>query len=384
VKQGLRGLFVRMAGLLILACCASAPEVQKNASVDRKNTGEVADAESSASLDIVWGVDVDQRHPMSPPGDSQPALAGDKIVIGGRDAHVRVYDLQGRELRRIAIEAACESGALALSPALVVLGDVNGTLYGINPQTGSILWRQRLSSVLLGHPVKAGNDFMVQTGDNRIYRFSFKGEKRWSFSGLAGGLAMHQGSSPRVFGNVVYAIFTNGDVVALREDSGDLIWRRQLMLDMNAVTLSEMKVPVADPVLAGNVLIVSFYQGNMIALSVTDGQMRWQRQISLKSTPIVQDGRLLAATSHGAVISLDVESGATLWRKQLSKGELAGLALSAGRLFAGDDRGHVYALSLDGRKSAVLSLPGRLDRPPVAVSDGILIRNSLGGLYLIR
>ena len=349
-----------------------------------KNAAETPVEEAPASLHVAWVVDVDQRHPMSPPGYSQPALAGDKIVIGGRDARVRVYDLQGRELHRIAIEAACESGALALNPALVVLADVNGTLYGINPQAGSIVWRQQLSSVVLGHPVKAGHDFMVQTADNRIYRFSSRGKKRWSFAGQQGGLTMHQGSSPRIFGDAVYADFTNGDVVALRADSGDLIWRHQLLLDINAVTLSEMKVPIADPVLAEKTLIVSFYQGDLIALSVTNGQQLWQRQVSLKSVPIVQDGHLLAATSHGVMVSLDVASGETLWRQKLSEDELAGITLSQGKLFTADNHGHVYALTTNGRKIGMLSLPGRIDRMPIAIPGGVLVRNNLGGLYLIR
>ena len=384
MKHGFRSLAVWFTGFLILTACASAPKVQKDASMADKNVAEVSLDEDLASLDMAWVADVDQRRPMSPTGFSQPALAGNDIVIGGRDAYVHVYDLQGGELRRIAIGSPCESGALALSPSLVVLVDVNGILYGINPQAGNIVWRQQLSSVLLGHPVKAGKDFMVQTADNRIYRFSAKGEKRWSFSGQPGGLSMRQGSSPLVSGNVVYAIFTNGDVVALQMNSGDLVWRRQLLLDMNAVTLSEMKVPVAEPALTGNALIVSFYQGDLIALSVTDGQQIWQRHLSLKSTPIVQGKRLLAATSHGAVVSLEVSSGETLWRQKLSAGELVGPVLARGTLFVGDDHGHVYALAPDGQKTGILSLPGRLERTPLAVSGGILIRNSLGGLYLIR
>jgi outer membrane protein assembly factor BamB len=384
MKHCFRCLPAWIAGFLMLTACASTPEIQRNVSEAGKNIAEEPVVEILASLDMVWVVDVDQRHPMSPAGFSQPALSGHEIIIGGRDKRVHVYDLHGNELRRIAIEAACESGTLVLNPELVVVGDVNGTIYGINPQAGRILWRQRLSSVMLGHPVKADNGFMVQTADNRIYRFSSGGKKRWSYAGQPGGLTMHQGSAPRVFGNTVYAVFTNGDVVALRVDSGDLIWRRQLLLDTSAVTLSEMKVPVTDPVLAGDVLIVSFYQGDVVALSVTDGQRLWQRHLSLKSTPIVQGKRLLAATSNGAVVSLDTANGETLWRQKLSVGELVGPVLSQGKLFAGDDHGYVYALNPDGRKVGVLSLSGRIDRPPTAVPAGVLVRNNLGGLYLIR
>jgi len=374
---------VWMLGILSLTSCSLFTNSSDVDSSAKKKT--VEEVVAPANLNVDWSVDVDQRHLMSPFGYSQPALVGKEIVIGGRDARVHVYNLQGDELRRIAIEAPCESGALALNPALVVLADVKGTLYGINPQAGSIVWRYSLSSVLLGHPVRVGDGFMVQTADNRIYRFSPKGKKRWSYAGLPGGLTMHQGSAPRVFGGIAYAVFSDGDIVALRTDSGDLVWRRQLLLDMNAVTLNEMKVPVADPVLVGKIMIVSFYQGNVIALSMKDGQQLWQRKLSLKTTPIMQADHLLAATSDGAVVALDVASGATLWRQKLTNSELVGPSLSQGKVFVGDAGGHVYALAPDGHKTGVLSLPGRIDRAPIVIlKGGVLIRNSLGGLYRIQ
>ena len=360
---------------LALAGCATTPEAPASGS---------GDDQGSTAPQVAWVVDVDQRHPMSPPGTSQPGIFGNRVVIGGRDRRVHVYDLHGNELRRIALEAPCESEALVMNQHLAVLGDVNGTLYGIDPQAGRILWRKRLSSLLLGHPVRLDDDFLIQTASNEIYRFSSTGEKSWSFAGPAGGLMMHQGPSPRVSGDAVYAVLTNGDVVSLQADSGDLVWRLQLLLDTSAVVLSEMKTPVADPVLAGNTLIVSFYQGDVIALSAKNGQQLWRRHISLKSTPLVEGDRLVATTSGGAVLALDVRSGETLWQQKLSTGELVGPVLSEGELFAADDRGHVYALRPDGRRSGKLDLPGRLDRAPVAVVGGILIRNHLGGLYLIR
>lgn len=375
-------LSVWMSGLLMLTACSWMPGVGKTPVVVEKKV--VKEVIIPSRLDVDWVANVDQRHLMSPFGYSQPALAGNNIVIGGRDVYVHVYDLHGNELRRIALEAPCESGALALNPALVVLADVKGTLYGINPQIGKIIWRYSLSSVLLGHPVRVGDDFLVQTADNRIYRFSSKGEKRWSYAGQPGGLTMHQGAAPRVFDDVVYAVFSNGDIVTLRTDSGDVIWRRQLLLDVSTVVLSRMKVAVADPVLVGKIMIVSLYQGNLFALSMRDGQQLWQRKLSLKTTPAVQAGHLIVATSDGAVAALDVTDGVTLWRQELTKGELVGPTLAQGKLFVGDDTGHVYTLTPAGRKLGMLSLPGRLDRAPTAVPGGVLIRNNLGGLYRIQ
>jgi len=337
-----------------------------------------------AGLQLIWSTDVDQREPRSPFAYARPALAGKLIVVGGQDGFVHIFNLHGSELRRVPLQSVSDSGVLAVSPTLVVLGDAQGILYGIDPQQGRILWQRSLSSVMLGHPVRIGDDILVQTGDNSLYRISSKGEKRWSFSGTLAGLSMHLTPSPLVIGGVIYASMNNGDAVAVRADSGDLIWRRQLLLDNDAVVLGELKAPLADPVVVAGVLIVSFYQGNVVALSARDGQQLWQRKISLKSAPVIHNNRLFAATAGGAVIELDPASGVTLWKQKLAAGELVGPVIWHKKMYVADDRGQVFALTFKGKIVGSIELPGRVDRSPVATPDGLLLRTNLGGLYLIR
>ncbi len=340
-------------------------------------------AQAAAELQIVWGTDVDHRRPLSPYSFAQPVQAGDLIVLAGQDAYAHIYNMQGSELRRVSLHAAGESGGLAMSADLVVLSDVQGVLYGIDPQKGSILWQWEMPSTMFGHPVRVGDDMLLQTADNSIYRISAKGEKVWSFSGTRAGLSMNFGPSPLLAGDTCYIVMTNGDAVALRSDNGDLLWRRQLLLDNDAVVLSELKTPLADPVLIGDVLIASFYQGDLIGISARDGQQLWQRGMSLKSAPVVQAGRLFAA-SGDSVLELDPVNGATLWKRKLNAGELVGPAVEQGRLYVADDRGAVFTLSLDGRVTGETHLPGRIDHAPLTVSGGVLLRNNLGGLYLIH
>ncbi|OIO67669.1 MAG: hypothetical protein AUJ58_11400 [Zetaproteobacteria bacterium CG1_02_55_237] len=339
--------------------------------------------QAPSELQLVWGVDVDQRRPLSPYSFAQPVQAGDLIVLTGQDSYAHIYNMQGSEVHRVALHADGDSGGLAMSADLVVLSDAQGILYGIDPREGSILWEWKMSTAMFGHPVRIGDDLLVQTGDNSVYRISDKGEKLWSFSGPQAGLSMNSGPSPLVDGDVCYTVMTNGDALALRSDNGDLLWRRQLMLDNDAVVLSELKTPLADPVLIGDVLVVSFYQGDLIGLSARDGQQLWQRSLSLKSAPLAHDGRLFAA-SNDSVLELDPASGATLWKRKLDAGELVGPALAQAKLYVADIRGNVFTLSLDGHVTGELHLPGRVDRSPVVVAGGVLLRNNLGGLYLIR
>jgi len=73
-----------------------------------------------------------------------------------------------------------------------------------------------------------------------------------------------------------------------------------------------------------------------------------------------------------------------LWKRDLDAGELVGPVLARGKLITADDQGRVFALSLDGQVTGQTTLPGRVDRSPVAASGGVLLRNNLGGLYLVR
>ncbi len=378
---------IRRLGLLLLAvtlsCCA----------------GLSGDGfwQSSRAIQRVWSVDVDQRKPGDPEGFSQPAIVTNpdgKIVIAGRDARVRVYDFNGSELHRIAIDEPSDCGALALPNGVVVVGDIGGLLYGIDPVKGSILWRYQLSSPFFSQPVLLQDGFLVQTSDNRIYRFSNDGEKQWSYAGSGGGLGIYLTSSPLVVDATLYAVLTNGDAIALKVDSGDLLWRRQLLLNTDAPVLSELRAPIATPVMLKqgyigiekfeSAILVGFYQGDLLILSARDGRQLFAKEISIKSTPLVDHGTLYVATASGELASIDLATGATQWKQKFTDGELLGPVLWEDSLWLANDRGSVLRISRDGEKRDEIAFNGRIERMPIVTPAGILVRTGLGTLTLIR
>lgn len=376
----LRSLLV--IALMLLASCAGL------------HRDDIAD--SGAPIQQVWSVDVDQREPGEPAGFSQPAIDSAKglIVIGGRDGRVRVYNINGSEQHMITIGEASDSGALVLSNGLVAVGDIGGKLYGIDPVAGKIVWQVQLSTSFLSQPVPLNDGFVVQTIDNRLYHFSSTGEKQWSYTGISGGLGIYITPSPLVYDQAVYALFSNGDALALKADSGDLIWRRQLLLSSDAPVLSELRTPVANPLYvhdlslgiehATDALMVSFYQGDVMVLSREDGRQLFSNDISIKSTPLVYQNSIYFASASGEVEAVDLSNGSILWKQKLSDGELLGPVLWNGKLWLADDRGIVMRLSLDGRKESSIELNGRIERAPVATSAGVLARTGLGVLTLLR
>lgn len=366
------------------------------------HTGETGDDVSASvgTIQTIWSVDVDQRELGEPAGFSQAAVvpaqgsSQELIVIGGRDGRVRVYDLSGSELHFITINEPSDSGALALKNGLVVVGDIDGMLYGIDPVQGGIVWQYQLSSAFLAQPVLLNDGFLIQTMDNRIYHFASDGSKRWSYAGHGGGLGMYMSASALVVDQAVYVVFTNGDAVALKADSGDLLWRRQLLLNTDAAVLSELRAPLSSPVhldqavigieKTGDALLVAFYQGKILVLLRQDGTQLFSRDISIKSTPVIDQGHIYIANASGEVEAINLANGATSWKQKLSDGELLGPVIWNGALWVVDDRGIVIRLGKDGRKQASLTLNGRIERAPIVTSAGLLARTGPGVLTLLR
>jgi len=355
-------------------------------------------ATEAKKLRIQWSTDVDQRLPNAPMALSTPALLNHNnqtlIVLGGRDAWVHVYDLKGSEVRRFPLDAASDSGALSLHNGLVVLGDIAGRLYGVDPVQGKIVWRVQLSASFTGTPVAIGQDFLVQTTDNRIYRFSPGGEKRWSFSGQNSALSLYLNPSPLVVGERIYVLLSNGDAIALKAYSGDLLWKRQLLLSNEMSVLTDLKAPLATPLFlpslnidgerAINALLMPFFQGDMIALSAKDGGQNLSLPISLKSAPLVIGSMLYAADSSGFLHAYNIKKGNRVWSKKISIHELLGPVSWKNQLWLTDNKGMVYHLNLNGEVQSKTNLKEHVSRLPVVTKAGLLVRTNRGSMYLVH
>ena len=203
---------------------------------------------------------------------------------------------------------------------------------------------------------------------------------------------MHLNPSPVVHQNRVYAAMNNGEVVALNADQGSFLWARQLLLNNTAAVLSELKVPVSTPTVVTSAvsgrdedtLVVPVFQGDITFLSLQDGSTLNSRSISIKSTALLKDKRIYIADATGAVSALDASNGETLWKQQVTSSELSGPTMWQGDLWVANEHGKVFRLSEEGKLKASVELNGRFDREPVATKNGVLVRNNLGILYLLR
>lgn len=86
--------------------------------------------------------------------------------------------------------------------------------------------------------------------------------------------------------------------------------------------------------------------GEVVALEVGSGKVRWTKRIGASETsPVVVGTRLFVGDWLGYVYALDKRTGRVLWKARTRGPVKGGVAVSGKRLYAGSYDGHVYAFN---------------------------------------
>jgi len=127
-------------------------------------------------------------------------------------------------------------------------------------------------------------------------------------------------STPATDGERVYAVFANGDIIAVDRD-GARVWAKALGLPLCRYGFS------SSPVLSGDLLLLQFdqsdrdrHESHLLAFDTATGDVVWDRARPVPAsytTPVVYEtevgARLLASAPHWTMAH-DLESGQELWR----------------------------------------------------------------------
>jgi len=160
---------------------------------------------------------------------------------------------------------------------------------------------------------------------------------------MGGGLATEAG--------VLYVSTPYGDVVALDESNGALIWAQQIGIPIrSAPTVSDSRVYTIT------------VDNRLHALSAATGEVLWTHEgfseiagLVGGASPAVDGNTIVVPYSSGEIFALRADNGRESWSDSLSRvGRVAALAqLSDIRGQPVIDRGVVYVVSLSGRMAAI-------------------------------
>jgi outer membrane protein assembly factor BamB len=266
------------------------------------------------------------------------------------------------------------AAGVGLGGDLVLLGSLKGDVIALNKDTGEEQWRALIDSEILAAPQNNGAVVVVQTNDGKLVGLDAKnGETIWTYSAQLPSLTLRGTAVPQLLGSNVITGFANGKLIALSAVDGTLYWERRVASPEGRSDIERVVDIDGSPVLRGNTIYTTSYNGTLSALS-TRGEILWSQKNSSYSSPIVIGDRVFVTSSEGFVRAYSAKTGLLLWESKILSGRrLAAPQDLAGFLVTADYEGYVHIFDTESG--------GLLDRFRVD-SDGIRSPMVSDGTYL--
>ncbi len=313
-------------------------------------------------------------------------------------------------------------------------GDQGG-LVALDLRTGAERWRITTGSPLVNAPAIADGIVVAALSSGEVVAHDLgSGVLRWRVD-LATGLdplLTSLWAAPTIADGVVYAGI-QGNFAALDLVDGEVLWSQDpapvypwlgsraapavadqrvfaalnrdlglaswAALDGMAAWRNQTGATTAvnaSPVIAADVVYVASVSGDVTALDVADGRLRWGRRVTLGgfewgysiiAAPAVADGRLFVPTQWQDLVALDAASGMELWRayspmspinfahyRSDSPGFLASPVVTGDVVWVGRPDGRLLALAAsDGRELWSTQLGAPIVTSPAPAGEVLVV-----------
>ena len=370
------GALLRLIVALLLAsvlagCGSKGPEPAK-----------LADFKASAKVRIAWKANVgDAGHYIF-----TPAIFGDSVfAASNRGDLVRLNASNGKALWRVDTRAAL-SGGVGIGDNMVLVGTAKGSVLAYDLQ-GKPLWQARVSSEVLSAPQAAGEFVVVRSGDSRIFGLDARdGSRRWEYQTTPPPLTLRANPGVIIVENFVIAGMPAGKLVVLNLANGGLVWETIVAAPKGDNELERITDIAGPPLVEAGRVCAATFQGRAACYETQKGGQLWARPASSVGSLATDDLSLYMSEDTGSVVALDRNTGASVWKQdKLSYRNLSAPLATKDYTVVGDFEGQVHFLKVeDGSFAARLATDGGgIAAAPKLVEDKVLVQTRRGGLYAI-
>lgn len=327
------------AALVLLAGCA-------NKSEPAYTPKALTSIEESSTLESLWQRDVGDglgraRYPIA------PAREGDKLFAADANGVVVSFAADdGEERWEVDLDTPISSALTAIA-GQVYLGTRDGEVIALDQRDGSVSWRSRVSSEVLAAPQANPELLVVQSIDGQVTALDRQnGDERWVYTSSQPSLTLRGTGTPLVIEPVSFAGFANGRLVTIDNRNGQPLWDMRIATPQGRSEVERLVDLTGQPVLSQDGrLFVTSYNGQLVALEATRGNVIWEREISSRHAPVLVGDFLFVVTDDSHVVAIDTNSGQEVWRNEaLEDRWLTAPAFADGRLVVGDFEGYVHLL----------------------------------------
>ncbi len=355
--------------LLLVGCGSLDPLKLLEDESNVEPPAELVELKSSIGVRKLWSTSVGS-------GSSEdrvklvPYIQGNRVYVADREGVVKALDSSsGRIVWSVEKEGLEISGGPGAGEGLVLIGTSNGEVVALSEQDGSEKWRARVSSEVLSVPKAGRGVVVVHTIDGKLYAMDASdGKLKWVYDRSIPVLTLHGNSSPVISGSAVICGFASGKLISFDLESGQQIWESTIAVPTGRSELERMVDIDGDPVVQSGMIYVATYQGQLAAVVEDTGDVVWRRKLSSYAGLGADFENLYVSDAEDMVWAIDPKNSSSMWKQSKLRGrKLSAPAVLGEYVVVGDFEGYLHWMSPeDGRMVARIRVGDEpITTPPV-------------------
>ena len=330
---------LRFFGLLVAALWLAACSTPDNS----RPPAELKPIDSPLAVRQLWTRDTGEGTQLRFLNRLQPLLAGGRVFTVDTGGQLQAFDAAtGRRLWRQDTGLPALAGPAGNAERLLLTsreGDV--ALFRVTPKGLDETWRVRVAGEIRSPAVLDGEQVFLRSVDGKLHVLdAANGNTLWNVSRRVPPLSLTGTSSPLVTPERVIGGFDNGKLVAYNRADGSVDWELTVSVPSGRSEIERLVDLDGQFVLRDGVIYVSAYQGDLTAVTEASGQVLWTRKFSSYQAIEIDDEALYLTDDNSHLWAIDRRSGSAFWKQD----ELDARKLTAPRL-VGD---YLVAADLDG------------------------------------
>lgn len=348
---------------------------------------ELTDLKNKILIKKIWSVDTGKGS-----GEQLlrlvPAVEKESVYVATRDGSILAYAMNtGKQIWETNTDNKISAGP-GVGSGIIVVGTRNAEVIAYNNSSGKQIWVTKVSSEVLSVPVVGQDVVVVRTADGRVTALDVKlGKILWEFQKSEPSLTLRGTSKPVISNGNVLSGFDNGKLISISIKEGRQNWQRKIAIPRGRTELQRIIDLDADPVVNKGVIYAAAYQGNVAALNEQDGSIIWRRKISSYAGLSVKGENIFLTDATGQVWSLHTGNGASLWRQNAFLWRsLTSPVVLGSYIVVGDFEGYLHFLDqADGHQLArVRADSDGIQVPPVVMNDMLISLGKGGELTVFK
>ena len=278
--------------------------------------------------------------------ESSPTVADGMVYFGTNDG--KFYCLNGRDGKEIwRFQANTEIiSSPIVAKKVIYFNSADDKLYALNAETGEKLWQYNRRYVkgivkrMFASPTLYNDKIYSNFSDGTIVAVEkSSGREVWNKKIEGKDEIGFVRATPTVNDGLVYLINGDGYTVAFDAENGEERWKFDIIRAVNFV-------------LGQNHIFITGYDGRIVAMKKNSGEIIWRRKVSngVPASIVISDNYLIVASNYesetffssisGSYIDIfEIETGKRVWDEKIDSTTSTSLAVAYNHLFFVTDRG---------------------------------------------